>query len=731
MNVRGPMAYRFAKAVHWSRCLLDRLEPSASGLGPVARLASRVVPVGAREAVGAVAADVHGRPVWRHDRGGAAGPAVLVRLDDGGTPSPGYEIDGLLARGRRWVIDRQWIWTFSPLEAGRYRGATLEADRTFPLAALFAAPGAAPISITDIAGDACGGIWLLVSGAENGQWVVHLDRKGCRRRAFEVPCCAGRIVQLGSVERGRVLALLAPAEQRLTLMSAEDGRVLRCTVLQGLAPCWAASGLASDTGRRIALWGVQDTGDGPRWALFLLGPSGDVVDGPLTRFSPASPSLSEPAPHSAAVWRGRVWLAGPDGLWRVEGGDGGDTRLSSEGVLLTPRLHSPRTATSRGWLRAEVAADLPQGSALEAEFASTDDRELADRLQGLAADASMSAGARQAALWSLLDHPPGRRFVVAGPVTADDPVALPLFASQDEWLWLRLKIVTPPGARPRPLRELRVLYPDQSIVRHLPATFRNERHDPGRVLRRLVGVLETTTQRLDARIASIGSLMEAATAPVGWLDYMARWLDLPWDDGLPEPAKRRLVRDAGPLLDRRGTRAGLQVLLRDVLGEDASVRVVDLVAEHPPGRLGGRGGTVRGMAALPMLLAGAPLSLPIVGSRLVLGRTRLCARDAENHPLASIVPTLRIEVSVDRRTRTSIEPMLARLLAQYVPAGLRLTLRWLSPGGGLRDEGSTDVMVLGGYGPATLGRDSEIGRVRLGGPSPGGGDAPSVEHRLS
>jgi phage tail-like protein len=384
-------------------------------------------------------------------------------------------------------------------------------------------------------------------------------------------------------------------------------------------------------------------------------------------------------------------------------------------------------------LRAEVTADLPQGAVLEAEFASTDEKDLADRLQALAGDPSMDAAARQAAIWSLLEHPDGRRFVVAGPAAADDPVAIPLFASQDEWLWLRLRIVSPPGVPTKPLRELRVLYPDESIARHLPAAFRGEEHDPRGVLRRLVGVLETTTQRLDDRIGSIGSLMEARTAPDGWLDYMARWLDLPWDDGLARDAKRRLIQAAGELLDERGTRAGLRALLRSVLGDEANVRIVDLTVDHPPARLARRGMDVWGTAALPVLLAGPAPSLPVLGTRLVLGRTRLCARASDAHPLASIAPTLRIEMSADRSLRTRTQPVLARLLAQYVPAGLRVALRWLSPGGELRDEGNTDVIVLGGHGPATLGGDTEIGRAVLGGRAGGlsGDQGFGMEHRLS
>lgn len=738
MSIPAPKAYRFTTTAHWARCLLDRLEVSGGRLQPIARLSSLVTPVDPQGPVGIVAADSHGRPVWRRPLESATDAVVLLRLDDTGSLSRPYDIDGSLGRSRRWVIDRRWLWAFSNDRVYRYDEATLQLDRTFT-PDLFGGSGhSGPRgSISDLAVDGSGGIWLLVTGADGVQWLVHLDRKGCRDACIAVPCCAGDVAWLGTVERGRVLVLLAPRARRLTFVAATDGSVLRTVRLDGLAPCWSSSGLATDGGRRIAVWGTQEAADGKtKWLLFILGATGDVVDGPLTDFSSAgerrrtggpSPGV---LPRSAAVWRDRVWLAAADGLWRVERSGGREGGLSADGTLLTPRLRSPRTATSRGWLRAEVTADLPQGAVLDVEFASTDDGELAARLDGLAGDPSTSSAARQEAIWSLLEHAPGRRFVVAGPITGADPVAVPLFASQDEWLWLRLKVVTPPGAAPKPLRELRILYPDESIARHLPAAFRAETGDPAAVLRRLVGVLETTTQRLDDRIGSIGALMDPATAPEGWLDYMARWLDLPWDDGLAADARRRLIGSAGELLDRRGTRSGLQTLLRGLLGEDANVRVVDLTVEHPPARLGRRGMDVQGTAALPLLLAGPPRSLPILGSRAVLGRSRLCAPASEIDPLEVVVPTLRIEISAARGLRSRLEPVLERVIAQYVPAGLRVALRWLSPGAGLRDEGNTDVIVLDGQRPATLGGQSEIGRAVLGG-RPAAGEANfGMDHRL-
>src|SRR5207247_6438136 len=117
------------------------------------------------------------------------------------------------------------------------------------------------------------------------------------------------------------------------------------------------------------------------------------------------------------------------------------------------------------------------------------------------------------------------------------------------------------------------------------------------------------------------SQIDPATAPVRWLDFLARWLDLPWDDGLPIESKRRLVQNAGVLLEQRGTRNGLRRLLDALIGRPGSARIVDLTVDHPPMRFGGR--ECRGGARLPMVLAGPAPNAPILGVRAVIGRACL------------------------------------------------------------------------------------------------------------
>ena len=51
---------------------------------------------------------------------------------------------------------------------------------------------------------------------------------------------------------------------------------------------------------------------------------------------------------------------------------------------------------------------------------------------------------------------------------------------------------------------------------------------------------------------------------------------------------------------------------------------------------------------------------------------------------------------------------------RYVPAGIRVVIRWTSIAPGLAPD-ADDIDVLDANGPGRLGDDSEIGRIVLGG----------------
>lgn len=709
-------AYRFASRSQWQSCVLNRFELTRDDtLVSTARLGTRPTQVTSGRAVAVVAVDAHGSVYWRDDEGGRS---ALWWLDSPTQIGGPFEPDALLAVSPRWVVGSRSLWAFSATEVGRYGRAHLQREQTIQSAE----------AILDIASDGHDGLWLLVMAGDGRYALRKLDCAGRMRARLELPCQLGVPLQLACSGRGRRLLVLADQGRCLSVLRAEDARLERSLAVSTLTCAHAiADRLVSNGDARVALWQSSDAESSSAWSLVVLDGEGNPLDEPFGHHAGELPSALAQSPHDLAISADALWLATADGLFRLDTGDASTPR-EADSTLLTPALLSPESGTDRGWLRAELSVELLAGSVLEAQVASTDDEAVATEAARIAGDPSLGASKKQDAIWALLETSERQHYTFVGPSSEDVPLTVPLFETEARWLWLRLRMITPPGNDAPVLRELRVLYPNVSIADQLPSVFRGQRYDPTGFFRRLVGVLETTTQGLDARIQQLGRVLDPATASVPFLDYLARWLDLPWADELAEPIKRALLRRGSELLSLRGTRAGLVVLLECLLGPQASLRLSDLSVDHAPGRLGG--GESSG-PRLPLLLAGIPSRVAVVGSKARLGHTRVACADASYDPFQSIVPTVEVWLVCARSVESALRPLLPALLAQYLPVGVQSKLHWKTVANQLSVGSLLDGVVLDAEGAAALGEDSVLGRsVLAGGRRPLGGADLEIGFRL-
>jgi phage tail-like protein len=684
-------AYRFATVAQWQRCLAYGFDVGRDGsLEPIARLGSVPRHLSTVGRATRIAADGVGGPLWRLHSNGRV---VLVRRTELDEDSNPLEMDTTLAHSTRWVLDRHWLWAFEPSIVRRYERDTLSADLALPQ----------DFTVHDLASDGREGVWLLTEAPDHRWWLLHLDCEGRRTQTLRVPGELTLPAQLGTVAHGRRLVLLGH-DRRLFLLDAASGKEVRTVRQWSSGPCWQPDRLITDVANRIAIL-CHDPANEKRWAIFVLDGEGDTIDVIEGPPPPQAPGLTL---NDVAIAGSVLWFAADDGLWQLDASDASVGR-ESESILLTPALLSPQTAGDHPWLRAEISVDLPRGAVVEAEAVTTADDRVAKQARDFADDLSRTTSQRQHAIWNLFDHDDTRVFHLVTPPGNGHQIVVPLSSFADRWLWLRLKLVTPPGVIPPAITGLRVLYPDASIVQYLPGAFRGEQNDPTGFLRSLVGVLETTTQGIDEKIRSVASQIDPDTAPGPWLDDVARWLALPWENALPLDAKRRIAQNAGALLAQRGTRRGLQRLLNALVGKSGRARAIDLTVDHPPLRIGGDGCESR--ARLPMLLAGPAGNAPVLGEQMVLGRACL---GVPGDPLRSVVPTLRIAIAAVPAVKRELEPLIDRVLAQYVPAGLRVVIAWNVISTVLAATDDEEVEVLDGYGPGRLGEDSELGRVVLG-----------------
>jgi phage tail-like protein len=471
-------------------------------------------------------------------------------------------------------------------------------------------------------------------------------------------------------------------------------------------PCFTAVVLGSDGAGRVFLGGADGADFGGRVYVLVLDADGNRLgDVPLE---------DADAPTGLAGTRDTLLVTSTRGLLRIEAGDvvpegAGEVRC----MLVTPVLYSPDREDGRRWLRVETLASLPEGTSLELSVGATDDPQTRDRLLRVATNDSLPASHR---VRQLLGEPdlwkPPTVFHGRGASLAPSPAsfAAPLYDVGDRYLWVCVTLIAAPGARLPAVSELAVRYPGRSLMEELPAIYRRGEADPDNFVRALVGVLETTTQGLDDRIGSMGSLVHPSTATGSWLDFVARWLGLPWDDGLREDQKRAIVRGAPDIARSRGTRAGLETLLAALIpGVPRRFRVTDTTADFGFAIVGDA--ACRG-SSLPAMLGGRPPWSAELDAGARLGSMRLPCPGQVDDGARQLIGRIRVDVAATGSERQTWEPWLLRLVTEMVPLTVRVQLRWVSAQM-LRSNRLDGTLTLEPAPTPHLGTDAVAGLARM------------------
>ena len=711
MSASTPRSFHFATTAQWSQCLAVDVDVEAlragDGIRPFAvyeRTTTLLASDGAQVPVVLRGGDLH----WRDDH------RQLHRLtscDDVPeiTPAP-----SALASTGRIVSTASGLWAID----GDGAIARFEAD-TLTRLLVIDLPDTRIVDIADAGRDS-----LFVLGQRDGAWLaLRLGVSGHVAESIALPGIGDPIAFTYLRSSQRVVVLDDDCHQRLYWFALQDGlrgeprvaKPLFNRAVAGYHPCFGPVGrpnpcaspqraaahlrpsgcggqggetgddapaavppgvLTSDRRDRIYLAGQDGASQGGAAWVLLIDADGNPVGN-----VPVDPA--DAPPTGVAAGGTELLVTGARGLLRYarasvmpEGAD--QTRC----VLLTPMLHAPEQDDGRRWLRIDAQASLPEGSAIEIAYASTDRDEVRDRLVKIAADGRVTASQRLAALLGENDiwHAPTTFTGTSGRASGGaDPFSAKLFDTRDRYVWVRVVLTASAGAALPQLTALDVRYPGQTLMASLPGIYQREESNPDSFLRALVGVLESTTQGTDARIAQLARHLDPSSAAPEWLNFVARWLGVPWDDGMDEQQKRRVLRHAALLASTRGTRAGLETLLEALVpGEPGSprrFRVVDGTADHGFARVGG--GTCRG-SALPAMLGGpSPWNAPL-DDRAVLGCMRLPCPNQPDDGVGRLAGRIRVDVAATAAERAAWQPWIERVLGEMVPVTARLTLRWVS-----------------------------------------------------
>ena len=691
-------SYRFSTPAQWGTCLFDRVDREFFAAdGVVQPIAPYETNGYLHESQGAHAPAVTraGEILWHDDAG------CLHRLTDCSDVPEVHAAPYALARASRIVPASNGLWVVGDA------GTTLE--RYEETLSRLAVVSIAQARVIDLAGDGHDRLFALVE-RDGAVQALRID-------------CVGRVVGTVTFEglseakafvylrRSKRFVVLTDACPRLCWFPAEGGKALTNLVVGALHPCFGASALGCDARGRVFLAGADDATLGGKPFVLIFDADGAAL-GEL-----ALDERDAPATGVAGV-RSSLLVTGARGLLRHS-----MATLVPDGTaevrcaLITPVLHSPDREDPRRWLRIEATANLPDGASLEISYASTADAAVRDRLIAMAEDQTTSAGyrvtqlLREPGIW----HTPivfhgSKTSGDARPVASAAPFSAPLFDVHDPYVWVCVTLSATAGGSLPSLNELAVLYPGNSLMENLPAIYRRAEEQPGSFLRSLVGVLESTTQGLDAQIASLASHVHPATATGPWLDFIARWLGLPWDDALTEEQKRRIVTRASDIARDRGTRTGLEALLDCLLpGTPPRFRIIDPTADVGFATVGG--GTCRG-SALPAMLGGSTPWSPRLGATATLGLVRLPCPGQVDDGVRQIAGRVRIDIAASGEERRAWEPWLPALVNEMVPLTARVQLRWVNLQT-LRGTPLVGSFVLSAAPTTHLGSDAVTGVARL------------------
>ncbi len=531
-------SYRFRTQAQWDTCLFVQASRTAeAGSEVVGPFAPYARPAALFESRGAYAPVVTraGEILWLDD------DRMLHRISPCNDIPEVLTPPGAFLSASRIIATAQGLWVMTGNPAD-----TLQLYESDSFARLLSIR-LPDVRLVDIASGGRDSVFALVD--ENGVWkALSFDCAGHPTHSIEFQGLAHAEAFVFLKKSQRFVILTGGPHPKLEWFSTKDQPAasnkkwrekhaiatrLFTRVIAGIRPCFCAHVLGSDSRERV----------------FLAGRDGDEFGGGeyIVEFDFDGNSLGDAqvdpvdAPITGVTGdRQRLLATGKRGLLRFTSSDvvpenAGPVRCA----LVTPILFSPDREDKRRWLRIEATARVPDGSTLEISYASADKDEDVKRLRDILNDSKLPQSHRVEKLLAEPDLWKGKTtFRGAGAETQEAKTfSAKLFDEHDRNVVVCISLSASTGAHLPVLSQLDVLYPGRTLMENLPAIYQVEETKPDSFLRSLVGVLETTTQGIDDRIAAMGSLINPTTAPEPWLNFIARWIGVPWDDALTRKQK--------------------------------------------------------------------------------------------------------------------------------------------------------------------------------------------------
>jgi phage tail-like protein len=247
----------------------------------------------------------------------------------------------------------------------------------------------------------------------------------------------------------------------------------------------------------------------------------------------------------------------------------------------------------------------------------------------------------------------------------DEAIVTPdliLNPNKGRFLWLKLKLITFDEKSSPSIRSARIYYPRLSYLRYLPPAYREDPVSAG-FLERFLSIFETVFEGLDEGIDQLFRYFDPRLAPQGFLPWLASWINLSFDDDLPEERIRWLIRRAPYLYGRKGTPEALVEFLEIYTGR--RVTLTEHSRSFKPQILGGPDFRLGDRI---VLLGTGPKGMR-VGDTTVVGVAAIRDRVSDDdEPFLSLARRFTIRIDLDRQEFQKREGALRRIVSEQKPA---------------------------------------------------------------
>ena len=214
------------------------------------------------------------------------------------------------------------------------------------------------------------------------------------------------------------------------------------------------------------------------------------------------------------------------------------------------------------WHRLSLQARIPQKTLLNVYYYVSDSASLEETIDDILTDPEKSTQEKAEEIEKNIPWI-GPQTLTGNEITSRDML---FREGKGRYLWLKIGLLTFDEKAGPELTRMKILYPANSYLRYLPAIYQE---DPvsSEFLERFLSIFETVLYDLETDIDNVSDYFDPDIVKPGFLAWLASWLNLAVEEDWTDDKKRYFIKRAPVLYKQKGTRAGIEELVRLYTGK--------------------------------------------------------------------------------------------------------------------------------------------------------------------